>query len=239
MKIIRAGSYESLYRLVDAAYRKWSENANVKELVENKYLKYEEIKARKRTIHVLGEIHCSRMPFEYTHQNLWPEMQKDSKSWIILREGKENVREPYKDPIGFYLQELARLCNMPYEEALADIYAEDTRLCIRTISGMSEEDIDRFLVFYSMCAQIITGTKTFDASTIGITAKNIKKPYAYAKKLCEKGPIVDNEADFAELFGKPWNEISKMRFEKLLISYTDKTNVLVSVGHGHLPAFRI
>lgn len=206
---------------------------------------YEERQVGNKKIHFVGEMHFSRKPIDFMHQNLVPEIKRDPKSWLILREGgSESIDEPQNSASTFYVQELAKMFNLPYEEALADLWSPDTRKYITQRTGISEKDIDRLLlstVLGAYSQEIKDNNYIIPEHVIERIIVFLKKPKDYTTQLTREHYGKPLEPDFEGKLGemiKSWNDYSKVRFNEMLQKYPERTNILISTGNKHLPVFQ-
>ena len=209
-------------------------------------------------VYIVGETHNTRDPIDLVHRVLVPKIEEDPASWLILR---ENARELYEDPTegldAFYFQELARLCGMPYVEALADFRDTSTRDHIKQQAEITDEELDRHIInlllgyfsfeeaesLHAVIAAAKTGLDGVDGAKIR-TAFSIVKSIATMGRMESKhvasiifsSPLPDVRT-FEEIVGRPWNDFSRQRFHRLRNEYSTKTNILVSVGRNHVPIF--
>lgn len=226
-----------LYQVFEEAIKNLEEKIRghpiLKNCINGEFI-YLERKLNRHRLHLLGETHGSRKTGDYIHQNLVSLIEWCPQKWLILHENKDVV-DPINNPTGFYIQGLAKLFRLPYEEALTNLYAQDTREYIKRKTGIKEEDIDRLIIRIIM--DIVTMEDREDPLSVAkFISKNLKKPLDYTIRLLLMGPKTD--LDFREIIEKNWNDYSRERFHKLLKSYSDRTKILVSVGYNHLPAFR-
>lgn len=205
---------------------------------------YKEKQVGDKKIYFVGEMHFSKKPIDFIHQNLVAEIKRDPKNWIILREGgSESIDEPQNSATTFYVQELAKVFNLPYEEALADLWSPDTRKYISERTGISERDIDRLLlstVLGAYSQEIKDNNYNIPEHVMDRINFFLRKPKDYTAQLTREQfgkPIEpDFEVKFDEMI-KSWNEYSKVRFNEILQRYPERTNVLISTGNKHLPVF--
>ena len=228
---------DNLYTAFVKAVKKFEESLRgtaFGNLTRGKF-RYLERKLDGRQVYLLGEEHYSRKPVDYVHWNLVRRIKESPGTWMVLIECAETpMDDPIDSPTHFYIQGLAKLFGLPYEEALADLYAPDTREYIRRNSGITEEDIDRLILTGSM--QMCTPEQRADIPRlIKLQSKNLQKPPEYVVKLLEMGPKED--INFEEVVGRHWNDYSRERFHRLLERYSDRRDVMISVGYNHFPAF--
>ena len=203
----------------------------------NGKFRYLDRRLNRQRLHLVGEMYYSRKPVDYIHQNLVACIERSPKTWLVLREnaGKIVVEDPVKYPTLFYLQELAKLFRLPYEEALADLHAPDTRGYIKRKTGISEEDIDRLILTDAMgFVKVKDLEKNLPYLVIGIS-KNLQRSIDDTLRLFLLGP--NKDLDFDEVIGKHLNDYSRERFHQLLKKYPDRNDVLISVSYSHFPAF--
>lgn len=191
-----------------------------------------------RTLYLLGEQHGSRGPVDYTHEQLVPKIKQDPRSWLVLYEGAQDVVQdfPNIDPDAFYFHELAKLFGILYDDAIADIYTQDTRAYIKHKTGITEVDFDRLLLKWAL-PLLQSVPKDKREGWVGSWILNMlgKHDTKYRRELLLMGPIKD--LHFDEIILPHWNDYSKIRFHQLLKQYADKSNLLVSVGLAHIPVF--
>jgi hypothetical protein len=211
-------------------------------------LSYSEKPRGSRTLYLLGESHGSRKPIDHIHEKIVPKIKKNPKNWLLLREGYGFTEYMDVFPPALYFQGIAKLFNIPYEIALADLLSLDTREYIRKREEISDEDIDREVLAYFLETEIFIEKGLIEIPrsakdlpkevnvpwVVHSTSEHLKKPWEYVWELLK---TMHQHPDRSEEVLRSWNEFSKERFNKLIELYPDRNDILVSVGDGHLPVF--
>jgi hypothetical protein len=233
---------------------------------ESDDLQYVEREVNGRKLYVLGEKHYSITPVDFVHENLAPKIAHNPKRWLMLLESVSMKPNPLS-PSHFYLRKLAKLFNITCKEALVDLYAPDTIADIKNYIqkvdpslGANDKKLDEIILLsvhvrlYNEQALLnnlvenglVTeekAKKRFNKSyhhMVSRFSKNSGMPEPYVNILLIELALnhsPETERQFVEFVVKPWNELTRERFYKLLEKYSDKSEVLVNVGIAHLPAF--
>jgi len=155
---------QQLFAFIDAKLTQSGVDRELKKLgrePEEDTFAYRELQKSGKTVHVLGETHCSRKPMDLVHENLADHIVQEKESWIFLVEEVAERVERHNDrwvttPATAYVCELAMMLGIPVEEALADIYSQETRARIASI-GVEESLVDQFLFSMSIKASHFFG----------------------------------------------------------------------------------
>ncbi len=225
-----------LYQIFTKAVRKleriFRDYDNLRDLTNGEF-RYIERELNGRQLHLLGEEHFSRKPADYVHQNLVAHIESSPQTWLVLREDAE-IEEPLLSPTQFYIKQLAKLFRLPYEEALGDLHAQDTREYIKRKAKINEEDLDRSLL--TLAIYVCSTQQSEDLpDLVRFLAEILQKPPGYTLRLLSMGP---KNLEFEEMVLKHCNGYSREKFHQLLKKYPDRSNVLISVGYDHFPAFK-
>ncbi len=208
----------------------------------NDPLEYVITQVNGRAVYVLGEYHFSRKQVDKAHTVIVPKIEADPQSWLLLREDNNKyVRSPFEDPTLFYFQELTSLFRIPYQEAKADLQSQPTRDYIMKKTGLMEIDLDWFvhtLNTASKTARFLVERN--DERYIQILLNEFRLrgfhgDSAYVRQIRAFSPM---SQELVDTITKHWNDFSRQRFYGILDQYTDKMNILVSVGGAHIPAFQ-
>ena len=224
--------YEVAARFWEKHISKLANHPNADWLFTDNEMVIREIGHKSARVHFVGEHHISREPTDYIHAHIVPQIEQEPQNWLLLAEDAIHVSRPLNDPGRFYLQELARLFRLPYDEALSSLFAANTREYIKEKSSLSDDDFYRLLITF-MLGDLGPKDQKFFERRIWLVSQDLKKPLSYIQQLMRIGPYTG----FEDLIGKYWNEFSKIRFHKILEKYADKKEVLVNAGYNHLPAF--
>jgi hypothetical protein len=218
-----------------------------------------------RKLYLLGEMHGSITQVDFVHENLVPKITENPKRWLMLLEFA-SMKSGLLSLSHFYLEKLAKLFGIPCEEALADLYARDSITYIKNYiqkvdPSLEAKKIDKIvllsvhfplyfqkaLLSYLVENGFVTekkAQKIFSKTCSRFVSRFSKnsgmpEPYVYTLLIeLALNNFPETQRQFEEFVVKPWNELSKERFYKLLEKYSDKSEILVSVGIGHLPAFQ-
>lgn len=239
---------QELYQTVCDAFDRLRWVPYYADLVKNDLSEFGEKQLNHQKLCLLLEGHYSKSPVVYTHNDLVPRIEENPQNWLILNENAGTIiTDPMRNPTHFYFQELAKLFNIPQEDAIAQLYDPEVRRYIVEDLQASYEitlaDFDSFLVFSDLQnLQKIQGQITMEDLTRFVN--NMSKHYQ-----CDPQYIAQIIGDFKhrpgpavmipdELYVNPWNKFSQRRFNEICSQYKDKTNILVSVGIDHSPVFR-
>ena len=158
---------------------------------------------------------------------------------MLYETANEPITDPVDSPTQFYIQELARLFELPYDGALADLSAQETREHIMKETGVSESDIDKLLLKSAKEAIIECGEVTDkeinenDPGFLVNMSELIRKSPEYTRQLLSEG--LETNLDFDKAITKSWTACSRNRFHRHLETHS---NILVYVCIGNFPAFQ-
>lgn len=234
---MRFDSENQLYRTAIKAAGKLALHPNFRDSTEGDILHTEKQLNGQRLFLVAEPHHYSRKPVDHVHSLLVPRIQENPGDWLILRKnGSSVVRFPIQAPVQFYFQELAGLLRMPYEEALADLHSHDTQEYIRKNGEVDQKDIDRFILTVTLNIHLAPSKNIdYPPRIVGKMSKVLQKPPEYAREIFSMGSLTDT--DIEKCIVDQWNDYSRKRFHELRRKYSDRSNILVSVGYSHLPVF--
>lgn len=202
-----------------------------------------------RMFHVIAEqSHSSWANVEYVHKHIVPSINQNPSHWLYLREGRSDPGDKPDDrillkssPQFFYPIHLAATLRIPEDDALASIFAQETRAYIQAAAGVTEEEVDIWLINIIGAPEDGCGDIN---EKIALLARDINKPIGYVKELMLTRSLElkltqddDPEKVFDARVGIHWNAYSRIRLPDVLARYPERTHILVSIGAAHLPVF--
>jgi hypothetical protein len=233
---------------------------------ESDAFKYEEREINGRKVYLIGERHGTITPVDFVHENLVLKIADNPKRWLILLE-TVSMTSDLLAPSLFYLRKLAKLFNIPCEEVLVKLLEPDTinyvKSYVKKVNpslAADEQKLDA-IILSNECiglqgaVQILIDLVKEGRLTLEEAKKEIEKltysgishisrrsgmPATYVGSLMTRfleTPYEEVARQSEEFVLKPWNELTRERFYKLLEKYSDKSEILVNVGIAHLPAF--
>ncbi len=232
---MRFETEHQLYRVVIRAVEKLKQNPIFRSSIEGE-MRCTERQSNGQRLYLVGETHYSRKPVDYVHKKTAPEIEQNPQTWLILREDADDIiKSPVEYPTHFYFQELVKLFKLPYEDALANLWSPNTREYIQRNARINEDDIDRFVLDIAMRGIITSKNINYPPRFVNQMSEILQKPAEYTSRLLSMGSLANLALE--ETIVRCWNDCSRERFHKLREKYSDKNNILVSVGYSHLPAF--
>jgi len=226
-----------LYQRISRIFENLRENLRYEMLIYlDEDIEYEEHIVQGHTLHIVGEHHLSRKQVDYIHEMIAPRMRENPQTWFILNEdANKGERNPKKSPSLFYIQELAAIHGIPYDEPLANLFADSTREYIYQQSEIESETIDRVIInehFRDVGLSWSTNREAMkDATQFLGMGEN------YARRILSMGPLPNSDL-ILEIIVSNWNNYSKGQLPEKLGQYPTRSEVLVSVGSRHMPVFR-
>ncbi len=187
-----------------------------------------------KNLYIIGEHHHSRSQIDYFHRELFDKLCINRYDWVFFREGAGDiVTYPHEDPSLFYFQKIAMLFEVPILEAIADLRLPENQKYLSIHAHIESKAIDSTLINSKLAFMTCDHLKTNTRETINDLAKWIKRDPQYVYSLLQKGPL---EEEIFKQIDPHWNTLSKERLQRILPLYS-RSNVLISVGAAHLPAF--
>lgn len=232
---------KELYRFVREAHekrRKLSHSLETSSLEDHLIALERTIGTHK--IHIAGESHNSFSQVDYMHKSIVPLIREKPEKWLILSEHSDSpfyIHNAIYSPTRFYISELANLFKIPVEEAMPPITSREVLTYIKEKSSINEDDIFRFYLTTLVCfiRPLIKNPEKFRLFLNELSTLVGKTP-SYLLNMLNSLNSINYEEVRAQVI-KHQNNYAKERFYALLEKYSDKSDVLISVGIGHIPSF--
>ena len=188
-----------------------------------------------RKVHLVGETHKSLKPIKYVHDNLVAQIARNPSAWLMLRENAR-TRTDSGHPDHYYFQELATIFGIPYEDAIPDLFDRGVIDYIQGHANLSEREIIHiFITNVTSSKRNLRLLREDREGLVGILSAVTKKPKEYISGIIDERPT---DRLLKDTIMPYWNEYTRQQFHRVLGQYSDKSQVIVSVGIGHLNAFK-
>ena len=198
-----------------------------------------------RRLHLVGEEHGSREAVDYAHFEIVPKILVNPNKWMILREGlyshvnssEEGLLPVIADHV--YFTRLPTVLGIPADDVIKCVDDPDVKKGILRESDLTEKDVDAWLLTtFVHLNKSLVGFERRNAERRLIQMLDRDETYVeevFQHAVSEDGPMITRRVH--EKLMPAWNRYTSKKLDEILAQHPSRTDVLVSAGIAHLPAF--